>query len=364
MTEAVLRNLLEQIEPLYEDAMARSRQRMDNLIKPKGSLGRLEDIAIHVAGILGEVKPKVHKKAVVVMVGDHGIVKRGVSLYPQEVTAQMVHNFVAGGAAISVLCRHSDVRLIVVDIGVAADIEPTKGLLVRKVGYGTRDFSKEPAMTKDEALRAIGVGIDVVEQLISDGTQMLALGDMGIGNTASSAAITAVLAEREVAEVTGRGTGLDDKQWQHKVAVIREALRRLNPDPSDPLDLLAKVGGFEIAGLLGAVIALAMHRKPIVVDGFITATAAAIGVALQPRIRDYLLAGHLSAEPGHKVLLSWMGLEPILQLNMRLGEGTGAVLAMHIIDAACQLLSEMATFEEAGVSKAQGQRCDTLGDSR
>lgn len=350
MTESSLRALLKRIEPLDEEVMQQAQMRMDNLTKPLGSLGRLERIAIHIAGIMRQVKPRVDGKAVVVMAGDHGVVQEGVSLYPQEVTVQMVHNFIRGGAAINVLSRHGDVRLIVVDIGVSADVEPSEGLLIRKVRYGTRNFTQDPAMTRPEALQAIAIGIDIAEQLINEGAQMLALGDMGIGNTTPSSAITAVLTGRLVEEVTGRGTGLDDAQWQHKVKVIRRALQQMKPDSDDPLDVLSKIGGLEIAGLVGVAIGGALHRKPVIVDGFITSAAAGIAVALQPLIRHYLIAGHLSAEPGHRALLEWLQLEPILQLDMRLGEGTGAVLAMHIIDAACRILSEMATFQEAGVS--------------
>jgi nicotinate-nucleotide--dimethylbenzimidazole phosphoribosyltransferase len=350
MDERQLRDILNRIEPLDAEAMKAARERINRLTKPLGSLGMLEEIAIQVAGITGNPMPSTQRKAVVVFAADHGVTRQGVSLYPKEVTAQMVLNFVKGGAAISVLSRHCGARLLVVDVGVTADLPEHDGLLIRKVAWGTGDISCEPAMTTRQALDAISVGVEVVRMLVEDGAQIIAIGDMGIGNTTPSSAITAVLTGRQVREVTGRGTGLDDERYEHKVAVIETALNFHRPNPSDPLDVLSKVGGFEIAALVGAVIACGLMRIPVVVDGFITTASAAIAFCMQPLLRDYMFAGHISAEPGHRVLLEWMGLKPILNLNMRLGEGTGAVLAMHIIDAACQLLSHMATFDEAGVS--------------
>lgn len=350
MDERCLADLLSGVKPLNGAAMAKARERMDKLTKPFGSLGRLEEIAIHVAGIVGEHTPNVQNKAVIVYAADHGVVRQGVSLYPREVTAQMVLNFVRGGAAISVLSKHCGVELVVVDVGVAAELPQCEGLIHRKVAWGTRDLSCEPAMTTEQALKAIEVGIEVTETMIDEGIKMIALGDMGIGNTTPSAAIAAILTGKPAVEVTGRGTGLDDERYRHKVAVIEAALNFHRPNSDDPIDILTKVGGLEIAALIGTVIACARRRIPVVLDGFITTAAAALAYKMQPLLRDYMFAGHMSAEHGHRALLEWLGLRPLLELNMRLGEGTGAVLAMHIIDAACKLLAQMATFDEAGVS--------------
>ena len=350
MDEHQLSKILSSIRPLNAEAMNAARERVNRLTKPLGSLGMLEEIAIQVAGITGNPTPSTQKKAVVVFAADHGVTRQGVSLYPKEVTAQMVLNFVKGGAAISVLSKHCGARLLVVDVGVAADLPEHDGLLIRKVAWGTGDISCEPAMTMRQALDAISVGVEAVKMLVEDGAQIIAIGDMGIGNTTPSSAITAVLTGKQAREVTGRGTGLDDERYMHKVAVVEAALNFHRPDPNDPLDVLSKVGGLEIAALVGAVIACGLMRIPVIVDGFITTAAAAIAFSMQPLLKDYMFAGHISPEPGHRVLLDFIGLRPILSLNMRLGEGTGAVLAMHIIDAACQLLSRMATFDEAGVS--------------
>lgn len=350
MDERGLRELLGAIKPLDENAMAKAKERMDRLTKPLGSLGRLEEIAVRVAGITGTPLPNVENKAVIVFAADHGVVAQGVSLYPREVTAQMVMNFTRGGAAISVLSRHCNAKLIVVDVGVAAELTRHDGLILRKVAWGTRDISSEPAMTHEQALEAINVGIEVTKMLINDGVRMIALGDMGIGNTTPSAAIAAVLMGKQPRDVTGRGTGLDDERYKHKVAVIEAALNLHRPNPNDPIEVLTKVGGLEIAALVGTVIACAAERIPVVLDGFITTAAAALAFKMQPLVREYMFAGHLSMEPGHRLLLDWLALEPMLNFNMRLGEGTGAVLAMHLIDAACKVLSQMATFDEAGVS--------------
>ncbi len=338
------------IKPLDRLSMVKASERMDRLTKPLGSLGKLEDIAVRVAGITGTPLPSVEGKAVVVFAADHGVTAQGVSLYPREVTAQMVMNFVRGGAAISVLSRHCGARLVVVDVGVAAELPQHDGLILRKVAWGTRDLSTEPAMTLEQAMEAIGIGVEVTKMLINDGARMIALGDMGIGNTTPSAAIAAVLLGKPARDVTGRGTGLDDERYEHKVAVIEAALNLHRPTPDDPIGVLTKVGGLEIAALIGVVIACAAGRIPVVLDGFITTAAAALAFKMQPLVREYMFAGHISMEPGHRLLLDWLGLEPILNLNMRLGEGTGAVLAMHLIDGACKLLSQMATFDEAGVS--------------
>jgi len=337
------------IQPLDTDAMEQARARQQQLTKPAGSLGRLEELAIQVAGIRQNPVPVIGRKAVIVMAGDHGVTSEGVSAYPSVVTAQMVHNFLRGGAAINALARHAGADVIVVDVGVAAAIQHPD-LLSRKVAPGTANMAAGPAMTREQMLQAIQVGIDILDTLVGQGIDLVATGDMGIGNTTASSAITAALTQAPVALVTGHGTGIDDEQLAHKVQVIERALARNTPDPRDPLDVLMKVGGLEIAGLVGVIVAAASHRVPVVIDGFISGAAALVAVELQPAIGAYLFAGHSSVEPGHCVVLDKLGLVPLLDLKLRLGEGTGAVLAMNIIEAALHAHREMATFAEAGVS--------------
>jgi nicotinate-nucleotide--dimethylbenzimidazole phosphoribosyltransferase len=284
------------------------------------------------------------------MAGDHGVAAQGVSLYPAEVTPQMVLNFLRGGAAINVLARHVGARVVVVDMGVAVDLPPHPDLLVRKIAHGARDFSREPAMSREQAQQAVETGISVVEEVIATGVDVVATGDMGIGNTTPSSAIVAAITGRPVAEVTGRGTGLDDTGLARKVAVIEAALALHQPDPTDGLDVLAKVGGLEIGGLAGVMIGAAARRVPVVVDGFISGAAALIASALAPAVQPYLIAGHCSVERGHQAVFGRLDLEPLLDLGLRLGEGTGAVLAISLCQAACKILDEMATFAEAGVS--------------
>lgn len=345
-----LEQTIAQIAPLNNEAMAEARARQDVLTKPQGSLGRLEALATHIAGITGNPRPRLLQPAVVVMAGDHGVAAQGVSLYPAEVTPQMVLNFLRGGAAINVLARHVGARVVVVDMGVAVDLPPHPDLLVRKIAHGTRDFSREPAMSREQARQAVETGIAVVEEVIAAGVDVVATGDMGIGNTTPSSAIVAAITGRPVAEVTGRGTGLDDAGLARKVAVIEAALALHRPDPADGLDVLAKVGGLEIGGLAGVIIGAAARRVPVVVDGFISGAAALIACTLAPAAQPYLIAGHRSVERGHQAVFSRLDLEPLLDLGLRLGEGTGAVLAISLCQAACKILDEMATFGEAGVS--------------
>jgi len=283
------------------------------------------------------------------MAGDHGVTSEGVSAYPATVTAQMVHNFLRGGAAINALAQYVGAKVIVVDVGVATEIAH-HDLLSRKVAFGTANMVLEPAMTTAQMLEAIQVGMDVCDALLKQGIDLVATGDMGIGNTTASSAITAALLQTPVALVTGRGTGIDDEQLAHKIQVIEQALARHAPNPGDPLDVLMKVGGLEIAGLVGVILAAASRRVPVVIDGFISGAAALVAVELNPLIREYLLAGHASVERGHRLILDRLGLSPLLDLKLRLGEGTGAVLAMSIIEAALHAHCEMSTFEEAGVS--------------
>lgn len=345
-------NTLASITPLDQSAMEAARTRQQELTKPAGSLGRLEEIAIQVAGITGQPVPEIRRKAVIVMAGDHGVTAEGVSAYPAEVTPQMVYNFLRGGAAINALAKFARAGVIIVDIGVATDIAHPD-LISRKIAYGTANMAKGAAMTREQMIEAISVGIDVFEAQFEQGIDLVATGDMGIGNTTASSAIAAALLGKPVSSMTGRGTGINDEQLAHKIEVIERALEQNRPDPRDPFDVLIKVGGFEIAGLAGVIIAAAARRVPIVIDGLISGAAALLAVEMQPIIRDYLFAGHRSVEQGHRLMLEHMRLAPVLDLNLRLGEGTGAVLAMNIIEAALRAHREMATFAEAGVSEKE-----------
>jgi nicotinate-nucleotide--dimethylbenzimidazole phosphoribosyltransferase len=339
------------IPPLDLGAMAAVRDRLDRLTKPPGSLGRLEELAALLAGMTASPRPVLVPRTVVVVAADHGVAQEGVSPYPSVVTAQMVATFLRGQAAINVLARRAGARVLVVDAGVAAAIGPQPGLLSRAIARGTANLARQPAMTPRQARRAIEIGLELAADQARAGTRLLVTGEMGIGNTTASSAITAAILGRPAAEVTGRGTGLDDAGLARKVAVVEAALHRHRPDPHDPLDVLAKVGGFEIGVLAGLVLGGAAHRLPVVLDGFITGAAALLAVGLQPAARDYLVAGHRSTEPGHRLILEHLALRPILELDLRLGEGTGATLAVPILDAAVAVVSEMATFAEAGVSE-------------
>jgi nicotinate-nucleotide--dimethylbenzimidazole phosphoribosyltransferase len=331
-------------------AQEAARARHALLTKPPGSLGRLEELGVQLAGIFANPRPSVARKVVFVMAGDHGVAVEGVSAYPSQVTVQMVHNFLSGGAAINVLARQAGARVLVVDVGVAEELAPQPGLILRKVARGTRNLAKEPAMTRQQAEEAIQVGVDLACAESDRGMDLVAAGEMGIGNTTASAAIVSVLAGVPVSKVTGRGTGLDEPGLARKVAVIERALALHQPDPKDPLDVLSKVGGLEIGALAGLMLGAASRRVPVVIDGFISGAAALLAVALAPELQSFLLAAHQSAEPGHAVALSHLRLRPMLELGLRLGEGTGAVLAFHLIEAAARVLDEMATFAEAGVS--------------
>jgi len=352
-TNEQLAHLCAAIAPLDEAAMAEAQARQAQLTKPPGSLGRLESLSVQLAGITGQAQPQVERKVVIVLAGDHGVVAEGVSAYPSDVTAQMVLNFVRGGAAINVLARQAGAQVIVADVGIAADLPPHLDVLDYKIARGTANFVQGPAMSRQQAARAIQAGVEIVADQIDQGLDLVATGEMGIGNTTPASAITAVYTGLPVAEVTGRGTGVDDEGLARKVEVIERALARHQPDPGDPLGVLAAVGGFEIGAIAGVCLGAASRRVPAVVDGFISAAGALIAAALCPAVRPYLIASHLSVERGHRALWRALGLTPLLDLDLRLGEGTGAVLAMHLVDAACRILSEMATFADAGVSGPQ-----------
>ncbi len=341
---------ISRVGPLDSAAMAAARERQDSLTKPQGSLGRLEELSIKLAGITGNPRPRFPHKAVFVCAADHGVAVDGVSAYPQEVTAQMVMNFVEGGAAINVLSRRAGARVIVADLGVASDLPETPAIVRKKVARGTQNLAKGPAMSGEQARAAVCAGMDLVEEELARGLDLVATGDMGIGNTTASSAIVAAIAGKPVAMVTGRGTGVDDSGLQRKIATIERALAVNKVSGDDPLDVLAKVGGFEIGGLVGVILAAAAHRIPVLVDGFISGAAALIATELCPAARDYLIAAHSSVEIGHRIMLERMELVPLLNLDLRLGEGTGAAMAMHLVDDAVAVLDEMATFASAGVS--------------
>jgi nicotinate-nucleotide--dimethylbenzimidazole phosphoribosyltransferase len=345
----MMKSTVENITVLDERAMTTARKRQDTLTKPTGSLGTLEDVSIQIAGITGNPRPQITDKVIITMAGDHGVTKAGVSAYPNEITGQMIHNFLNGGAAINVLAKHVGARVVVVDMGVAATIKG-ESLVNKKIGYGTANMRNGPAMTYEDAVRAIEAGMEVLESEAEKGMDIVGVGDMGIGNTTPSSALTAVITGASVKAVTGRGTGLDDAALERKIAVIEEVIRVNQPNKEDPIDVLAKVGGFEIGGMVGVMLAAASHRIPVVIDGFVSGAAALLAYEIAPAVKDYMIASHRSVEQGHAVILEYIGLKSLLDLDMRLGEGTGAALGINIVDAACKILNEMATFEDAGVS--------------
>ncbi|GAB4390831.1 MAG: nicotinate-nucleotide--dimethylbenzimidazole phosphoribosyltransferase [Thermodesulfovibrionales bacterium] len=349
----MIRETIERIRPVDEAAAETARRRLDSLTKPRGSLGRLEEMAVRLAAITASPMPELGRKAIFTFAADHGVAAEGVSAYPREVTRQMVMNFLRGGAAINALARHAGAEVVVVDIGVDYDFGDADGLVREKVVMGTGNMACGPAMAMHEAVRCVEAGIRLAEGFARGGAGVLGTGDMGIGNTTASSAIASVMTGRPAAEVTGRGTGISDETLGAKVRVIERAIEVNRPDPSDPLGVLAKVGGAEIGGIAGLCLGAAANRLPVVVDGFISTAGALIAAALAPEAAQYMFAAHLSKEKGHKAMLERLGLEPMLDLGMRLGEGTGAALAMTVLEAALRAYREMATFEEAGVSERQ-----------
>jgi nicotinate-nucleotide--dimethylbenzimidazole phosphoribosyltransferase len=342
---AELNDYCRRVDQLDLTAAAEVRQRLDSLTKPRGSLGRLERLAVQIGGITGNSRPSLRHRLVVVMVADHGVAAEGVSAYPAAVTAQMVHNFARGGAAINVLARQVGAEVLVVDVGVAADLPMELPIVHRKIAFGTANMAHQAAMTLDQALGAIAVGLELSQR----DADVICLGEMGIGNTTAASAVVAAVTGSPLAEVTGRGTGIDDITWVHKLRVIQRALAVNQPQASDPLDVLVKVGGLEIAALVGLIVGAAARRAVVVVDGFIATAAALLAVELCPLARGYLIAAHRSVEIGHRVALEALELEPLFALDLRLGEGTGAALALPLIDASLAMLADMATFDEAGI---------------
>lgn len=351
----LLLTTIDMIKPLDKGAMEAARKRQDELTKPRGSLGVLEELSVKIAGIRRSALPSLKNKTIVVMAADHGVVAEGVSAYPQEVTRQMVANFLNGKAAINVLARHTGVRLVIVDMGVIGGFEPHPSLLCKMIDFGTKNMAKGPAMSRQQALDTLEAGISVVEAQLNQGLDIIGTGDMGIGNTTSASAVGAAITGLPAAELTGTGTGISEEQLAHKVRLVNRALGVNQPSPDDAIDILAKVGGFEIGGLAGVILAAAANHIPMVIDGFISGAAALIAVKLAPRVRDYLIASHLSAERGHRAMLDYMGLTPLLNLDMRLGEGTGAALGISLAEASVRILKEMLTFDEAGVSDKDGE---------
>lgn len=339
------------IQPTDRRLLAQAQARLDRLTKPIGSLGRLEELAARYVMITGEMKPKVPRGTVFTFAADHGVTAEGVSAYPSAVTPQMVLNFLRGGAGVNVLARHVGIEVRVVDIGVAFDFEGVSGLIHKKVMPGTKNMLVESAMSPAQAEQALQVGIDLATEAGRQGIGLIGTGEMGIGNTTASSAIAAVMTRRPVSEVTGRGTGIDDASHAHKIDVIQRTLDLHRLDSTNAKEVLAKVGGLEIGGLAGLMLGAAEARIPVVLDGFIAGAAALIAVGLQPHCKDYLIASHRSVEQGHQAILDHLGLKPLFDLDLRLGEGTGACLGMSLVFSAIKILTEMATFDEAGVSE-------------
>ncbi len=351
----LLNKTINSIAGQNETVRAQAKERLDQLIMPHWALGQLMDLALDLAGICGSIRPSVERKTIVVMAGDHGITDAGISLFPKEVTVEMVRGFVNGVAGINVLARQAGADVKVVDMGIAGDLSTLAAegnILDRKIAPGTNNFAEKPAMSRDQAVRALEAGISVAQEL-ADSSDLFGTGDMGIGNTSPSSAIVATLCQLPIADVVGRGTGLDDAQLEHKIDVLEKALSRNNPDPADPIDVISKVGGFEIAGIAGLVLGAAALKKPIIIDGFISTAGALLAGRLAPKSKEYMIAAHRSVEKGQVAALADLGKEPLLDLQFRLGEGTGAAVAMNLVEGAVAILTEMATFSEAAVSEAK-----------
>jgi len=337
------------VRPLDRAFESAAQQRLDSLTKPQGSLGKLEELARRMAVIQRKIPPRLGRKLLFVFAADHGVAAQGVSAYPKQVTAQMTKNFLDGGAAINVLARHYGVDTEVVDVGVDYDLAGARGLRDCKIRRGTANFARAPAMTRDEALRSIEVGIELAQA--AENPFLLGAGDMGIGNTSSAAAILCALTGTPAADAVGRGTGIDEAGLRRKIDAVESGLAVNRPQANDPLDVLAKVGGLEIGAMTGFILAAAARRVPVVLDGFISGAAALLAQRFCPAVEDFLFASHLSVEPGHRRMLDALKLDPVLDLQMRLGEGTGACLLMNLIEAAVKIMGEMATFQSAGVEE-------------
>ncbi len=354
---AQLEEIVAKIEPIDLEIMEKARMRTAELCMPPRALGRLHEISERLCGIMRTLNPSVKKKGVLVMAGDHGVVRHGVSAFPQGVTGEMVNNFVRGGAGINALARQLSAEVLVVDMGIVPDLPDTitgeNRFVKKRIAPGTNDITSGPAMSRQQAEEAILAGFDLATTMFTNKIDLLGTGDMGIGNTTPSSAIGAVITGQLVEDMTGRGTGISDVSFRKKSEIIKAAISRNNPTPSDGLDVLSKVGGFEIGGIAGMVLAAAYHKKPVVIDGLISTAGALVAYTLCPIVSQYAFAGHCSVEQGHKHMLAYLGLAPIVNLDLRLGEGTGAALAMHIIEAACRIFNEVHTFSQAEVSQGQ-----------
>ncbi|MCD5425666.1 MAG: nicotinate-nucleotide--dimethylbenzimidazole phosphoribosyltransferase [Methanosarcinaceae archaeon] len=347
-----LKSTIKKITPLNENAMKLARKRQDTLTKPRGSLGRLEELSIQIAGITRNAIPIIKEKRIITIAGDHGVVEEGVSTCPSKVTTQMIYNFINGSAGINVLSRHIGAKVIIVDMGAFSDIAH-ENLIVKKIKNGTNNIAKGPAMSREDAIYSIESGIEIFEEAYKNGLDIVGTGDMGIGNTTPSSAIVSAIIGAKVEEVTGRGTGLDDSGLKNKIEVIKTALKINQPDKNDGIDVLSKVGGFEIGGIAGVIIGAAAANVPVVIDGFISSAGALIASKIAPLSINYMISAHNSVEIGHNAIMKHLGLKPILDLNMRLGEGTGAALGIGIVEASVKLLGEMATFDEANVTEGK-----------
>jgi nicotinate-nucleotide--dimethylbenzimidazole phosphoribosyltransferase len=349
-----IEDIVKEIVEPDSSSMSKAQARLDSLTKPHGSLGRLEELAKQISGITGSLNPDMSNKLIIVMAADHGVVDEGVSAYPKEVTPQMVYNFLNGGAGINVLSNHVGADVVVVDAGVAADLtalSSNPSFINKKIAFGTANMANGPAMSVEQARQALEIGIDVALQMIEKGYGIIGTGDMGIGNTTASSAIVSCMCEVDAEFVTGYGTGIDREGYKRKVDVIRRVIEINKPESSDGFDVLAKIGGFEIGGIAGVILGCAARRVPVVIDGFISGAGALIAESIAPKCRDYMIASHCSVEKGHKIMLEKLGMKPLFNFDMRLGEGTGAVLGISIAEASMKILNEMTTFGEAGVSQ-------------
>jgi len=345
----LLKQTLSQIRVLDTNAMAKTRHRVDALIKPPGSLGRMEDLAVQLAGITGNPYPAVDKKMVIVMSADHGVHEEGIAPNPQIITAIQTPNFVKGVTGVCAFAKQSGAEVIVVDIGVAVDVD-YPGVIQKKIRYGTDNMTKGPAMSKDEAVQSLEIGIEIVMEQIKKGYNLIGTGEMGIGNTTASSAILSAISNTDPMEMVGAGAGLPEDRLSHKADVIRKAIEINQPDPRDGIDVLAKVGGFEIGGMSGTILGAAASGVPVVVDGFISTAAALIAITIEPKVKNFLIPSHCSAEKASKKALEFLGLKPMFDMEMRLGEGTGAALAFNFIEAAAFMVREMITLEESGIT--------------
>lgn len=349
-----LEEIVKEIVELNGDSVTKAQDRLNNLTKPLGSLGRLEELSKQISGITGSLNPDISKKLIIIMAADHGVVDEGVSAYPKEVTPQMVYNFLNGGAGINVLSNHVGADVVVVDAGVAADftaLNSNPNFINKKIAFGTANMVKGPAMSMGQARQALEIGITVAYQMIGKGYGIIGTGDMGIGNTTASSAITSCICGVDAELVTGYGTGIDQEGFNRKVDTIRQIIKINKPDARNGFDVLAKIGGFEIGGIAGVILGCASRKVPVVIDGFISGAGALIAESIAPKCRDYMIASHCSVEKGHKIMLEKLGMKPLFNFDMRLGEGTGAALGISIAEASMKILNEMATFGEAGVSQ-------------